>query len=1738
MRVRFKGDFPLLPRLWTKTGHPTKQDNSTANQQQESKDITIFFHAVLSKDFNIDPSRDTVTIRSVSLGGYWYKDILKLEITRDLGQDGFLVQGKLESSRKNVGNKYIAYKYVVLKPDKDPEYEFIYKDNAKGIVNRCLIIRESLLTQQGEWHQYDDIICAKSSHGVVEKFKNWFSNTKPDLLRGRYIAGQIMLDTISDILGEWSELNVRNFFAQLEQFFKTYSDPHVYDEREKQWETLQYGESQVKELLRDFIQDKIAFVQANRNNHNQKILDQQRVVVILLLVRLKYNLYMDPKMVHDIGWLLCLPNLSKNEFISYWDVLLQPLPKERVAYAIREFCQIAINIKTTNWILVLPFLHFLEKDSKPFEPNLPLTGQESEVWAGFKKLRNSNAHVTDSQYTRALIKVMEAHKHLLVIDPLLIRSWMWVLGLKNLFEYTSFSPVDILDLLVMLNCRLDNKALYHNRDDLKQLFSELPEIITNHQIRFKDKAYGELCLTKCFSILAKICRIFKSAYNCDVLLECLKLFNLIMDLKEYLSEKESAEAQRGKSKEIFMQTERTVRDWLQNAFSAPLLDYSHGYTSFNICEVEAWSKVISLSVANKEFCSTWRDSFLFQFEGKLKRESSIHQIEIYCSKVEEVTSKYPVLSSSFEKCALEAVNSVCQNGSERTLFEKLGSHDLSKFGNLISAIVLKAWPKTEDGKYQDGEELVVKHLLTWPTASKIFQLQGANGKLIDQLSDKARELMAMAGSAFSCVAQKFIQGNITINILNQILEKEDAFTELLRIDALCDDGRCKDNRAVKTLLRKRNEEVENIDQEKEFIACLLRMCTKLQKHINVNTDELEKNNTVNVEQMCLDEFMEVHQLDENSSEVTGLVTYFNLCDLTRKMAKRLHVLRDSYIFSMCWENQAKTLSPTKQDDDDETEILKEIVPCTLEFIYAKIFEPCDKEYQRIYNSLRDGSITFQMVNSVFDVYKDNYEALKKDLEIMCKINPKDDRRWIKDRVHQIQQYHHIHLAAESAKVIMEVKETLCPEGNFNILNRLLEVSEADFMEASLDHIDDNLISAKTVLEDITESRRLCLQEFSLRRNFAEWVKVALPDISQLKVFVDLATISAGENAMDVDRVACFHDVVQGYSSLLYGLSADSDFNAFEKALKKMWKAMESDRNIVKKLRDSARHLEWLKSVKESHGSVELSSISFATAINKRGVYSITVQNQSKINMETALKLYVPEGHGEEQEIRCYSLEDVRDLQNKLMLMSGKAEHNNEVEHFTEVFDHVQRLAGIFLELLSAGNPLFRHWDAKINSFVNSDHLTNQSIIIDFNLSSTPEKIAIDGNIIEQLPKLCRKMEQYLSDWRRFMEKQRSENYYLNYYTAEQIVYLCEQLSLKHLNEDLDECALMMLSFINPKSSTSNLWETCNLLFQDSDAMISEEGLNTGVQDVLDKGLGTLDLIWNRYITDMKTFLPDTLDIPGLGKLLERLSSTLNLEFDDVDQEEYMPFDPDEEPNKIRRQLPKGLMLGRPNLIVCPKEEILTTCLSVYAVSEYAPLPSYDEVLLCSPATSYEHVELFLRRCLTNRNIGDKIYTLLYADLLSYEVSCAVEQLFNNLHSASRQDYKLVIICTLEQEHAYIPSAFSNFKLHLVPRESLERLQKYLSRHFTVPEEETSAATVFKDGQSVGIVSSKRAGVGKSLYVQRLYERLEASERPGTSCLKCIRLTESIIDESVILHSLLDTPNQNGLVIFHFDVTTA
>ena len=204
--------------------------------------------------------------------------------------------------------------------------------------------------------------------------------------------------------------------------------------------------------------------------------------------------------------------------------------------------------------------------------------------------------------------------------------------------------------------------------------------------------------------------------------------------------------------------------------------------------------------------------------------------------------------------------------------------------------------------------------------------------------------------------------------------------------------------------------------------------------------ELQRKNQENIDQMTLVDFMEVHRLDHDSSNVTGVVTYFNLCDDTRQMASSLRAIRDSYIFTMCWENQAKELSQNQLDTDEtEPKPERETEVYTLDLIHSEIFQSCNDKYRSIYDSLRSGTISLEEVDSIFEAYKDKYKDMEKDLKIMCRINSADDGRWIKSRVQQIQQYHDLHLALKSAKIIMDVRETICPQGDFKVLQTLLDM---------------------------------------------------------------------------------------------------------------------------------------------------------------------------------------------------------------------------------------------------------------------------------------------------------------------------------------------------------------------------------------------------------------------------------------------------------------------------------------------------------------------------------------------------------------------------------------------------------------------------------------------------------------------------------------------------------------------------
>lgn len=72
-------------------------------------------------------------------------------------------------------------------------------------------------------------------------------------------------------------------------------------------------------------------------------------------------------------------------------------------------------------------------------------------------------------------------------------------------------------------------------------------------------------------------------------------------------------------------------------------------------------------------------------------------------------------------------------------------------------------------------------------------------------------------------------------------------------------------------------------------------------------------------------------------------------------------------------------------------------------------------------------------------------------------------------------------------------------------------------------------------------------------------------MSNVKVYVELASISAGENDTEIDQVACFHDAVMGYSSLLYSLAPEAGFEDFMKCARPVWDAQSRDEKLPEKL---------------------------------------------------------------------------------------------------------------------------------------------------------------------------------------------------------------------------------------------------------------------------------------------------------------------------------------------------------------------------------------------------------------------------------------------------------------------------------------------------------------------------------------------------------------------------------------------
>eukprot|EP00063_Salmo_salar_P075006 XP_014049841.1 PREDICTED: E3 ubiquitin-protein ligase RNF213-like [Salmo salar] len=779
---------------------PPKRIPPGKKQVSASERLTIYFHAVLSKDFKLNPDEDRIFIRAGGNIGNWKTDTVELTVSKDLGEHGFLVEGSLITSKSNA-TMSIPYKYLVYKLKKQKyEYEYIYKlDSNYPTTNRCLFVKSHLLNEEGDWHQYDDIICVEPSKNVLKRLKDAFwPEQRKSVIEGREIAGKVMLESIFDLLRSWTDINFKSFLNQLNQFYQIYGNPFVYEETHKKWYSLDYDEKDVRKLLKQFMLDNVVpQLQKEGEGKSCFIQDPMRAAVVMLYVWKQYGLKLDHGESTRLCTALCLPKLPKDSFLQYWTDFAQAVSGLKNLPDMLVALINSVKTEGPRWILVLPLLHLLKGSSKPFTPiSTTVTPKYEQSWAGLQGLKADNMTL-NSQDRRAMLNLMKNNGHLVEMDRLVSRSWMCLLPVEDLMECSVLINVELLDLLHVFTLRAPQDVTYSNNQYVSDTLSHIQCNLIEEKYSCFSEAYGRECLATAVKLFEKICKGVRSTSTytqnfTDIPVACM---NMVVSVSEFARAFESQatkdvkrEHMHAKELELLSEAMVIVRSWIGKTFRDRLL--ARGVTTLYLSvsvttEIEMWNNIISLKFANDDFTKEWRQTFTRDLEGKLKQESPLDQIEIYCSKIEVLNESHPHVAKSIEKCALEAVTSLCQSKSEGKLFDRLKIN--WKFGKLISAIIQKSWPRDEHGDYHKDDNVVFQHLLSWTAAKNIFQLHGADEKLIEQLSEEARDRMAVAISSFTAISNQLVHGNIRIKLLNSVLEKRDTFTELLKIGKMSRD---------------------------------------------------------------------------------------------------------------------------------------------------------------------------------------------------------------------------------------------------------------------------------------------------------------------------------------------------------------------------------------------------------------------------------------------------------------------------------------------------------------------------------------------------------------------------------------------------------------------------------------------------------------------------------------------------------------------------------------------------------------------------------------------------------------------------------------------------------------------------------------------------------------------------------------------------------------------------------------
>jgi hypothetical protein len=152
---------------------------------------------------------------------------------------------------------------------------------------------------------------------------------------------------------------------------------------------------------------------------------------------------------------------------------------------------------------------------------------------------------------------------------------------------------------------------------------------------------------------------------------------------------------------------------------------------------------------------------------------------------------------------------------------------------------------------------------------------------------------------------------------------------------------------------------------------------------------------------------------------------------------------------------------------------------------------------------------------------------------------------------------------------------------------------------------------------------------------------------------------------------------------------------------------------------------------------------------------------------------------------------------------------------------------LYVRLCNAGCSLFQHWKAIF--YCNADR--QRETRVEFgkkgnHVLKSGVSHLVDSNVVQDINDLCKFLEECLGDWLNHISVMRTESYYLNHFTTQQLVILQNELAKVNLPDGkkaMSNCVFPLLSTIRRTCSFRDLERAMHAAFQE---LASMEKTNT------------------------------------------------------------------------------------------------------------------------------------------------------------------------------------------------------------------------------------------------------------------------------------------------------------------------